>query len=232
MLTAYAENNVITKARRLFDEMTQLNTATWNAMITAYTRSTCHINEVYELFCKVPERNVVTYAVTITRFFRVRMLNEVEKIYYEMPEIGRDLVVSNAMIKGYLKLGELDRAVFVFDSMVERNVISWSSILHGYCRNGKVSDAEVLFQKMPENNVVSWTTMISGYMKSGQWVKGDIDNRSGPLSKFIEKFCNVKLLKISGAYFKILKRAKVLSTSFPTFGNLIRLEVYDIQMKT
>ncbi|XP_026439171.1 pentatricopeptide repeat-containing protein At1g53600, mitochondrial-like [Papaver somniferum] len=172
MLTAYAENNVITKARRLFDEMTQLNTATWNAMITAYTRSTCHINEVYELFCKVPERNVVTYAVTITRFFRVRMLNEVEKIYYEMPEIGRDLVVSNAMIKGYLKLGELDRAVFVFDSMVERNVISWSSILHGYCRNGKVSDAEVLFQKMPENNVVSWTTMISGYMKSGQWVKG------------------------------------------------------------
>ncbi|KAI3908132.1 hypothetical protein MKW92_043081 [Papaver armeniacum] len=61
---------------------------------------------------------------------------------------------------------------------------------------------------------------------------GDIENRSGPLSKFIEKFCYVKLLKISGAYFKILKRAKVLCTSFPTFGNLIRLEVYDIQMKT
>ncbi|XP_026416084.1 putative F-box/FBD/LRR-repeat protein At5g22670 [Papaver somniferum] len=62
--------------------------------------------------------------------------------------------------------------------------------------------------------------------------EGDIEYRSGPLSKFIKKFCNVKLLKISGAYFKILKRANVLSTSFPTFGNLIRLEVDDIQMKT
>ncbi|KAI3856020.1 hypothetical protein MKX03_006468 [Papaver bracteatum] len=62
--------------------------------------------------------------------------------------------------------------------------------------------------------------------------EGDIENTSGPLSKFIEKFCNVKLLKISGAYFQILKRPELLSTSFPTFGNLIRLEVYDIQIKT
>ncbi|XP_026439198.1 uncharacterized protein LOC113337836 [Papaver somniferum] len=62
--------------------------------------------------------------------------------------------------------------------------------------------------------------------------EGDIENRSGPLSKFTEKFCSVKLLKISGAYFKILKRAKVMSTSFSIFGNLIRLEVYDILMKT
>ncbi|KAI3935345.1 hypothetical protein MKW98_027165 [Papaver atlanticum] len=159
MLTAYAENNEITKARRLFDEMPQRNTATWNAMITAYIRT-------------IPERNVVTYAVMITGFVGVGMLNEAETIYYEMPVIGRDPVVSNAMINGYLKLGELEHAVFVFDSMVERNVVSWSSVLDGYCKNGKVSEAEILFQKMPEKNVVSWTTMISGYMKSGQWAKG------------------------------------------------------------
>ncbi|XP_026445321.1 pentatricopeptide repeat-containing protein At1g53600, mitochondrial-like, partial [Papaver somniferum] len=172
MLTEYAENNEITKARRLFDEMPQRNTATWNALITAYTRSNSHINEAYELFCKVPERNVVTYAVMITGFVRVGRLNEAEKIYYEMPVIGRDPVVSNAMINGYLKLGELDRAVYVFDSMAERNVVSWSSLLDGYCKNGKINEAEVMFQKMPEKNVVSWTTMISGYMKSGQRAKG------------------------------------------------------------
>ncbi|KAI3881341.1 hypothetical protein MKX03_025648 [Papaver bracteatum] len=142
--------------------MPHRNTATWNAMITAYIRTSSHINKAYELFCKVPERNVVTYAVMITA----------ETIYYEMPVIGGDPVVSNAMINGYLKLGELEKAVFVFDSMVERNVVSWSSVLNGYCKNGKVSEAEILFQKMPEKNVVSWTTMISGYMKSGQWAKG------------------------------------------------------------
>ncbi|KAI3948955.1 hypothetical protein MKW98_021561 [Papaver atlanticum] len=172
MLTAYAENGELPKARRLFDEMPQRNTASWNAMITAYTRSNSHVNEAYELFCKVTERNVVTYAVMITGFVRVGMLDEAEKIYYEMPVIGRDPVVSNAMINGYLKLGELEKAVFVFDSMAERNVVSWSSMLDGYCKNGNVSEAEVFFQKMPEKNVVSWTTMISGYMKSGQWEKG------------------------------------------------------------
>lgn len=50
------------------------------------------------------------------------------------------------------------------------------------------------------------------------------------------KLCNVKVLKISGAYFKILNLASALSTGFPTFHNLIRLKVYDIhsllQLKT
>ncbi|KAI3882650.1 hypothetical protein MKX03_000090 [Papaver bracteatum] len=58
---------------------------------------------------------------------------------------------------------------------------------------------------------------------------GDIESRFLPIYKFIAKLCNVKVLKISGAYFKILKLAKALSTSFPTFDNLICLEVYDIR---
>ncbi|KAI3836131.1 hypothetical protein MKX03_028110 [Papaver bracteatum] len=64
---------------------------------------------------------------------------------------------------------------------------------------------------------------------------GDIESIFFPISKFIGKVCNVKVLKISGAYFTILKLAKALSTSFHTFHNLICLEVYDIrylQMKT
>ncbi|KAI3909793.1 hypothetical protein MKW98_014210 [Papaver atlanticum] len=61
---------------------------------------------------------------------------------------------------------------------------------------------------------------------------GEIESRFHPISKFITNLCNVMVLKISGAYFEL---AKVLSTSFPTFENLIHLEVYDIrylQMKT
>ncbi|KAI3963613.1 hypothetical protein MKW92_032736 [Papaver armeniacum] len=64
---------------------------------------------------------------------------------------------------------------------------------------------------------------------------GDIESKFLQISKFITKLYNVKVLKISGAYLKILKLAKALSTSFPTFDNLNRLEVYDIgylQMKT
>ncbi|KAI3845405.1 hypothetical protein MKW98_029056 [Papaver atlanticum] len=64
---------------------------------------------------------------------------------------------------------------------------------------------------------------------------GDIESKVLQMSKFITKLYNVKVLKISGAYFKILKLAKALSTSFPTFDNLNRLEVYDIRylrMKT
>ncbi|KAI3853185.1 hypothetical protein MKX03_037414 [Papaver bracteatum] len=66
---------------------------------------------------------------------------------------------------------------------------------------------------------------------------GDIESRFRPISKFITKLCNVKVLKISGAYFEVYSQAgeSAVYTSFPTFENLIHLEVYDIrylQMKT
>ncbi|RZC44143.1 hypothetical protein C5167_037101 [Papaver somniferum] len=45
----------------------------------------------------------------------------------------------------------------------------------------------------------------------------DIKTRFIPLSNFIMKLCNVKVLKLSGIYFEVLKLAQDLSTGFPTF---------------
>ncbi|KAI3851164.1 hypothetical protein MKX03_007229 [Papaver bracteatum] len=45
------------------------------------------------------------------------------------------------------------------------------------------------------------------------------------IPKFVEKLSNVKLLKLSDYVFEKLELAGVLSTRFPTFNNLITLEV-------
>ncbi|KAI3915423.1 hypothetical protein MKW98_022381 [Papaver atlanticum] len=42
---------------------------------------------------------------------------------------------------------------------------------------------------------------------------------------FIKKLSNVKHLKLSGAEFEVLQQANFQSTNFPTFVNLITLEV-------
>jgi pentatricopeptide repeat protein len=165
MLTAYGENGKTVKARNMFDEMPERSTASYNAMITAYIWNNCMVEEAFELFSEMPKRNAISYAAMITGFARAGMLDKAEKLYSEMPVKWWDPVCSNALINGFLKVGRLEEAGWVFEGMVERDVVSWSSMVDGYCNGERIVDAKNLFDIMPERNVVTWTAMIDGYMK-------------------------------------------------------------------
>ncbi|KAJ7981944.1 Pentatricopeptide repeat-containing protein [Quillaja saponaria] len=172
MLTAYADNGQVAKAQKTFDGMPEQTTASYNAMITAYIRNGCNVDEAYKLFAKMHKRNAVSYAAMITGFIRAGMLNKAEKLYSETPVWLRDPVCSNAIINGYLKIERLDKAVQVFEGMIERNAVSWSSMVDGFCKKGRIIDAKNMFDQMPERNVVSWTAIIDGYMEEGCFEDG------------------------------------------------------------
>ncbi|KAK9156124.1 hypothetical protein Sjap_003604 [Stephania japonica] len=172
MLTAYAENGHISKARQVFDEMPHRNIASWNAMITAYIRNGLRVNEAFELFCRMPERNSISHAAMITGFAQAGMMGEAWGLFSEMSEADREPVVANTIIVGCFKIGELEEAKRVFDGMRRRDVVSWSSMVDGYCKSGRIDEAKELFERMPERNVVSWTTLINGLLKFGAWAEG------------------------------------------------------------
>ncbi|XP_045801158.1 pentatricopeptide repeat-containing protein At1g53600, mitochondrial-like [Trifolium pratense] len=174
MLTVYAQNGQITNARNLFDEMPQRTTASYNAMISAYIRNGCNVTKAYEVFNSFHDRNAVSYAAMIMGFVKARKFHLAEKLYLEAPIEFRDPVCSNALINGYLKMGETSEALRVFENVGEsdRDVVSWSAVVGGLCRDGKVDYARILFDRMPERNVVSWSAMIDGYMEKGLFETG------------------------------------------------------------
>lgn len=174
MLTAYAQNGQITNARKLFDEMPQRTTASYNAMISAYIRNGCNVTKAYEIFTSFHDRNEVSYAAMIMGFVKARKFHLAEQLYLEAPIAFRDPVCSNALINGYLKMGEMKEVLRVFENVgeSERDVVSWSAVVGGLCRDGKVTCARRLFDRMPERNVVSWSAMIDGYMEKGLFENG------------------------------------------------------------
>ncbi|KAJ8420350.1 hypothetical protein Cgig2_016210 [Carnegiea gigantea] len=172
LLTAYAENGELAKARKVFDEMPQRNIVSWNAMITGYVRNQLRVSDAHELFRRMPERNSVSYAAMITGYASAAMFEEAERLYNDMPRNWRDPVCANALISGYLKAGALDKAVGIFDGMMEKDVVSWSLMVDGFSETGLVDVARKLFEMIPEKNVVSWTVMINGYMKTGNFEDG------------------------------------------------------------
>ncbi|KAF6152302.1 hypothetical protein GIB67_005956 [Kingdonia uniflora] len=60
------------------------------------------------------------------------------------------------------------KAKKVFDTMTQRNVVTWNSRLAMYLRLGCVDEAQETFDVMPKRNGVSWTTMIAGCVHSGK----------------------------------------------------------------
>lgn len=172
MLTAFAQNGQIKNARRLFDEMPQRTTVSYNAMISAYIRNGCNVGKAYELFSVLAERNLVSYAAMIMGFVKAGKFHMAEKLYRETPYEFRDPACSNALINGYLKMGEVNEALRVFENMGERDVVSWSAMVDGLCRDGRVAAARDLFDRMPDRNVVSWSAMIDGYMGEGFFQEG------------------------------------------------------------
>ena len=64
-------------------------------------------------------------------------------------EISRPCVVSsNAMLDALGKNGDMGSALFLFESMPERDVVSWTSIINGFGRNRCFEEAIQFFVKM------------------------------------------------------------------------------------
>ncbi|KAE8688449.1 Detected protein of confused Function [Hibiscus syriacus] len=85
--------------------------------------------------------------------------------------LGRNVFVSNALIDMYAKCGEIDRARWLFDRTINKNVVSWNSLIAGYLKNGQPRKCIDLFQEMqvagfkPDDVTVS--NALGGYCQIG-----------------------------------------------------------------
>ncbi|KAL5551380.1 hypothetical protein UlMin_001556 [Ulmus minor] len=75
------------------------------------------------------------------------------------------IVSSNKMISRYVRAGDLDSAMRVFERMAVKTTVTWNSILAGYAKKpGKMREAHELFDKIPEPDCVSYNTMLVCYL--------------------------------------------------------------------
>ncbi|KAJ6327198.1 hypothetical protein OIU78_014137 [Salix suchowensis] len=94
----------------------------------------------------------------------------------------------NHMINGYTRIGQVEKARNLFDTIPVRDKITWTSMIVGYFDIGNVSEACYLFENMPDKDSVAWTSMISGlvqnefFLKATSFLLGMLAHGVPPLS--------------------------------------------------
>ncbi|KVI11791.1 hypothetical protein Ccrd_009794 [Cynara cardunculus var. scolymus] len=77
------------------------------------------------------------------------------------------IVQWNTTITNYMRSGQCDSALRMFEKMSQRTSVSWNAMISGYLMNNRFDLARQMFEKMPERDLVSWNVMITGCVRNG-----------------------------------------------------------------
>ncbi|KAH7416475.1 hypothetical protein KP509_14G093100 [Ceratopteris richardii] len=170
-------------AVEIFDRLPEKDLITWSAMIEIYAQhgeihGALHIFQQMLLVGMLPSK--VTYlgvigACTVSSDLPSSLRVHVSLITSDHKE---DTMVSNAIINMYGKCGSLENARIMFETMKERDVVTWSSMIGAYAQQEHGRKALDVFQKMHLKNIepdrISFVSILDACASCATLAKGRI----------------------------------------------------------
>nr|XP_010925117.1 putative pentatricopeptide repeat-containing protein At3g25970 [Elaeis guineensis] len=142
VLSAYSQRNGLADARKLFDEIPQRDTVSWNALIAAHVSSGAY-HRSWDLL-----RNMMAKGLSFDQY------------------------TLGSILKSVASAGQLEFArqlhSLIVKSGLDGNVFSGSALVDVYAKCGRMAEAYSVFQFMPEPNTVSWNALIAGHAGVGE----------------------------------------------------------------
>ncbi|CAH8342051.1 unnamed protein product [Eruca vesicaria subsp. sativa] len=185
LLHFYGKHGDFRYARKVFDEMPEKTSVTWNGMIGGYCSRKDKGNHnarkgmvLFRRFCCCGDgvRPTDTTMVCVLSAISQMGLLEVgalvhgyiEKLGF-IPEV--DVFIGTGLVDMYSKCGCLNSAISVFEVMRVKNVLTWTSMATGLALNGRGNETPSLLNRMAESgikpNVVTFTSLLSAYRHIG-----------------------------------------------------------------
>lgn len=172
MVAAYAHNGMLDEAKDTFLRMPVRNAVSWAAMIAGLAQNGQSIDAL-ELFAElhrsgtVPNHSSFTSALfACSNIGFVKVGRQIHSLSIKM-RCQFNLFVGNGLISMYAKCKGINDAPLLFNTMKNKDTVSWNCLISGFVENCMLDEARKIFEGMPERDVVSWTTIISGYEQAG-----------------------------------------------------------------
>ncbi|XP_028758842.1 pentatricopeptide repeat-containing protein At4g18520, chloroplastic isoform X2 [Neltuma alba] len=149
----YSKCKEYSHAIKVLHHMPFRDVVSWTAIISGSARLG-HEPEALEFLKKMVEEGVLpnsfTHSSALKACAKLEALMQGKLIhsYATKTPALRNVFVSSALIYMYAKCGYVSEAFQIFDSMPERNLVSWKAMIMGYARNGHCREALKLMYRM------------------------------------------------------------------------------------
>lgn len=140
-------------ARKVFDEMCERNVVSWTSLLTGYAQNGLN-DKALSIFSQMHvegvKPNPFTLAAILGALADYGMVGKGVQVHAIIAKSGfeSNLFVCNSLINMYSKSGIVREARVVFDSMENRNAVTWNGMIAGYVTNGMDLEAFKLFYWM------------------------------------------------------------------------------------
>ncbi|KAI3978946.1 hypothetical protein MKX01_016121 [Papaver californicum] len=193
LYTPFLHNNLISMyskcgsprdSQLVFDGMSQRNIISFNALITAYSRSP---NEALSAFRVLSEMrtqgfrpNNSTFTSLLGACYALEDQLVGSKVHCQVFKFGfvEDVRVQTSLLGMYSHCGNLESAAEVFGGMADRDSIAWNSMIFACMKNDKLKEGVQMFGKMvgtgSKPSLFTYSMLLNGCGKLGDHVSGKI----------------------------------------------------------
>ncbi|KAK8969741.1 Pentatricopeptide repeat-containing protein [Platanthera guangdongensis] len=242
MLGAYLNCGLLEDARQLFDEMPERRIISWSVMINGLVQNSL-FSEALEIFTAMlvekvdPNESVYVNALSACAHLGAVDQGKWIENHLRRKNFAATVRIGTALIDMYLKSGCVKNAFDVFDSMQEKNSLTWSAMIAGLAINGRGEDSLRLFSSMEaagiSPNEVTFVGVLNAcshsglidegakHFKSMCWVYGirpnvqhycclvDLYGRAGMLAKAEEVIENMPMEPNSAVWGSLLNACRI-----------------------
>ncbi|XP_059301366.1 pentatricopeptide repeat-containing protein At4g14050, mitochondrial [Lycium ferocissimum] len=154
MISGYARCGRKNEAIELLRKLPVKNLQCWTALISGFVQNGNFLDAI-DVFLEVRKEGVDMWDPFILSSIvgacaNLAALQLGKQIHRVVLGLGYEssLFVSNALVDMYAKCSDIDEAKKIFDSMLRRDVVSWTSIIVGMAQHGRAIEALSFYDDM------------------------------------------------------------------------------------
>ncbi|KAH9611012.1 hypothetical protein KSS87_013243 [Heliosperma pusillum] len=184
LITMYARCEDLRHAHTVFLLMEEKDIVSWNSIISGYANFDRYEESSFlfreMLLCGL-KPNYVTVVSFLSLCARVTNLQHGKELHcYIIKHHGffEYLSLWNALVDMYARVGNVSKAQSIFDSLISKNVVTYTSMISGYGIIGEGETALKLFEEMESFGVkpdhITMVAVLSACSHSGLVTKGQL----------------------------------------------------------
>ncbi|EPS67476.1 hypothetical protein M569_07298, partial [Genlisea aurea] len=162
LIDMHSKHRNLDGAFKLFDSLVGKDLISWTSLVTGCALNAFH-EEALELFCEMRkdgngtiQPDAITVSSCLSSCAELALLNlgqQVQANYSVKSGLETRLSVNNSLVSLYGHCGASEQARRVFDSMEDKNVVSWTALIMGYAQNGEGWKSLQLYREMTASGV-------------------------------------------------------------------------------